>query len=900
MSESFDVRETRWNLVEVAQDRINALAAAADGVQCVEVAELRVQRVDGFTQNPTAVDVDPTGSSSTGDLAGDAFAVLTDRRVSRLLGAPEGSALEFATAPVISLLSSGAAVVHLAQTWQRLPIFQASATVRFSPQGLVQKISSRLVTIENAPDLAPTLDAEEAIVKAATFVSNETFEANVQASKPDELHRPHSFEQGPFGDVVRTRLRWFWQPDDLRLAWESSFLLPGKEGRWRVLIDAHDGTLLYRQEVTRRIAATALVYPLSADGERGLQLIPRAVDQPNFLLDLRGLDRDPSVPTDWVAANETSGPTIHAVDAETGDPMSGRGTGKTLSLAFEPADPEGDEQFVLNAFFLSCTAYDVAHMVGFREGDGSYIRGNPSVSTDRTTVLVHDDEDSSWWDPGDPLNVLDGGPTLHLGTRDVTHDALDPTVVLHEYFHGVTGQLVGGHANSASLEWPQSRGLAEGWSDYVACALTRATAIAPRSTGDPKGLRGVPYDESYHATLGDLSDRELDEFGIGERWAATLLALDRAVVVPEARGHLLQVVADSWKTIENPSLQDAREDLLAAHRDRLASGRDNLSVSSGTRAVLQQVLAGQGLSGYARALSPSEFEPDTTPAGPEYVEYRQSALRPKLSNLTTFPTLAGLVGYDEAGRNLHTYLINDEARLIEQWGVTPWAGSCTALVPFRNGHDNLLLTYDGENGQCRIGKLDFRSGTYAPSSEVAGTPGWTHVGTLAVGGHAHLVFYDTESGRVQVDQVKEDGSGTATVLDATWEPGWTSLVSLEVDGEPLLVRYNEATGGSSIVKPGEDSASFVDVNSALLSPGWTNLRTFTRQGETRVLMASAARRGFTIYRVLDGELIPTTVCDLPYKRSTLLPFSGPDGVPYFVGYDAERGRAVAAYIQGLA
>jgi extracellular elastinolytic metalloproteinase len=900
MSESFDVRENRWNLVEVPQDRTNALAAAADGVQCVEVAELRVRRVDGFTQNPAAVDVDPTGSSSTGDLAGDAFAVLTDRQVSRLLGAPEGSAMEFATAPVISLLSSGASVVHLAQTWQRLPIFQASATVRFSPQGLIQRISSRLVTVENAPELEPTIKAEEAIVKAAGYVSDETFEPTLRSGKADEVHQPHTFEPGPFGDVVRTRLRWFWEPERLRLAWESSFLLPGKEGRWRVLIDAGDGTLLYRQEVTRRIAATALVYPLGADGERSLQLIPRAVDQPNFLIDLRGLDRDPSVPTDWVADNATTGPTIHAVDADTREPVSGRATGTTLPLAFEPADPEGDEQAVLNAFFLSCTAYDVAHIVGFREADGSYIRNNPSVSTDRTTVLVHTDDDSSWWDPGDPLNALDGGPTLHLGAREVTHDALDPTVVLHEYFHGVTGQLVGGHANTASLEWPHSRGLAEGWSDYVACALTRATAIAPRSTGDPKGLRGVPYDESYHATFGDLSDRELDVYDLGERWAATLLSLDRAVVVPEARGHLLQIVADSWKTVENPSLEDARDDLLAAHRDRLASGRDNLSVSSATRSTIWQVLAEQGLSGSARSLSPSEFQPDTTPAGPEYVEYRQSALRPRLSVLTTFSTLSGLVGYDEAGRNLHTYLVNDEARLIEQWGVTPWAGSCTALLPFRNGLDDLLLTYDAYTGLVRIGKLDLPSGTYAVIYESTGTTGWTHFTTFMLNGHPHVVCYNAESGRVQLDQVKQDGTGTVTVLDTTWEPGWTSFVPFDAEGATHLLRYNTATGAMSIVKPGGDSSSFVDVKSGFLSPGWTYTRTFARQGETRVLMAAEGRRGVTIYRIADADLVPTTVCDLPYARTTLLPFSGANGVPYFVGYDAERGRAVAAYIQGLA
>jgi extracellular elastinolytic metalloproteinase len=82
---------------------------------------------------------------------------------------------------------------------------------------------------------------------------------------------------------------------------------------------------------------------------------------------------------------------------------------------------------------------------------------------------------------------------LGLVTSTKRHTAFDSTVVFHEFTHGVTTRLVGGRKNRNTLNAPQSRGMGEGWSDYIACIINNTTVVGAWVFNKPGGIRGFPW-----------------------------------------------------------------------------------------------------------------------------------------------------------------------------------------------------------------------------------------------------------------------------------------------------------------------------------------------------------------------------------------------------------------------
>jgi extracellular elastinolytic metalloproteinase len=84
------------------------------------------------------------------------------------------------------------------------------------------------------------------------------------------------------------------------------------------------------------------------------------------------------------------------------------------------------------------------------------------------------------------------------------HTALDSSVIFHEFTHGVTSRLVGGPLDNNSLASPQSDGMSEGWSDYIACTVNDANVVGAWVENDPAGFRRHLYNDSYPNRFGDL------------------------------------------------------------------------------------------------------------------------------------------------------------------------------------------------------------------------------------------------------------------------------------------------------------------------------------------------------------------------------------------------------------
>ena len=266
-----------------------------------------------------------------------------------------------------------------------------------------------------------------------------------------------------------------------------------------------------------------------------------------------------------------------------------------ISVLFDPKDPKGIDQKVLNLFYLCCYAHDFFYLLNFRELDGNFQMNNfgrGGLAGDAVSARVFDMRVSG---TAHMDSQVDGfAPIMRVGSVSQKngpprHCALDADVIIHEYTHGVTTLLVGGRIDPTALESPQSRGMGEGWSDYIACVLTKKNVVGSWVVDDPAGIRNFPYDSDYPLHFGHLGQlvtkkgitvdlrpsdpitrRRFEEHNIGEIWCATLLELNREIGEKLA----VQLVIDALKlSPTNPSFLDERDAILEALDDMLSAGK---------------------------------------------------------------------------------------------------------------------------------------------------------------------------------------------------------------------------------------------------------------------------------------------------------------------------------------
>lgn len=186
--------------------------------------------------------------------------------------------------------------------------------------------------------------------------------------------------------------------------------------------------------------------------------------------------------------------------------------------------------------------------------------------------------------------ALQGGASVHATlARPVRDGDLDIGLIIHEYGHGVSSRLTGGGSNPNCLLLVHSRGMAEGWSDWWALAMTAmlgergedSRGLATYLLGgasDRQGIRRFPYSTDLRInplTLGDFA-LSTEEHDLGEIWALALWELYWKLV--DAHGFdpdlyqgsggnnlALQLVMDALKLQPcNPTFLEARDAILAA------------------------------------------------------------------------------------------------------------------------------------------------------------------------------------------------------------------------------------------------------------------------------------------------------------------------------------------------
>lgn len=155
---------------------------------------------------------------------------------------------------------------------------------------------------------------------------------------------------------------------------------------------------------------------------------------------------------------------------------------------------------------------------------------------------------------GDFFNFADGAsPQMRLfaSPHGGSHAAADPTIVIHEYFHGVCSRLVGGAAVSEPFTTHEAQGLVEGICDYFAVTIlgkvARARPQAPPVTRiGPLFKPGTGIRDYAGSPTSMPTKIPKDIYRTGQIWCAAVL---------EARGILAATYGDDnadrfvWATL---------------------------------------------------------------------------------------------------------------------------------------------------------------------------------------------------------------------------------------------------------------------------------------------------------------------------------------------------------------
>lgn len=588
MSREVDRRNFTQN--KVPSSRENALRALADDAtkSLPGNQSIRITKFDSTTGSASRI-VSDGGSAEQGNHIQRALDHA--KKIRKAFGFAPGQPGEFEADPHVSATSAGARVVHLHQLYKGIPIFQANLAIHFNPNDLLQETEGSTIEVSQDISAIPKLTVEEATLKAAQFVTTPEkkqevrrdpfggtmkrpvlnisgFNPKVIAAFENRPDVPTVLEAGPFQDEIKASLTWFPLDNDLRLTWEVILALPSYAEMYRVLVDSENGDILYSHQMTKMIAACGSVYLADGKAERKLQKFPIPLEEYGLPIP-KTLPK--AFPGSWVEKELTEGNCVTARLGERGKSLTG--TLKDGLVTFNPADPTGDDQKVLNIFYYNCYMHDFFYLLGFTEEFGNFQKVNfyeKGLAKDPVDARSYPEEVYGTANMSTPIDGR--SPVMNMGlVRDTErHTAFDSSVVFHEYMHGVTNRLVGGGMDDRALESPQSGGMGEGWGDYIACTINNTTTVGSWVIDNPAGIRGFPYDEKFPDHFGMIGTGRYDEVhNLGEIWCATLMQMNRNV------GKLLalQLVVDALKlSRSNPGFLDMRDSILKALEDMKTKG----------------------------------------------------------------------------------------------------------------------------------------------------------------------------------------------------------------------------------------------------------------------------------------------------------------------------------------
>jgi hypothetical protein len=388
--------------------------------------------------------------------------------------------------------SGNMAWVELQQRINGLPVFQGTIRGGFTRRGELARTTGTLATGIEASALAtaPSLAAPQAIVMAAAGVGWEIDEARLLETGTDAAGHL-MFAPAGMADVPRAWLLYFpLASGTARLAWAVQII--GDPFSFLVLLDAEDGTLLFRKNLTafQSQLATYTIYnddspaPLSPSTVlpgSGTQAPP--ISRSTFVL----VGNEPPNTFNTLGWIPDGGNTTEGNNVAAGIGVGGGGIeptvgfSRTFDFPYNPAPgnpPPGEaptlsdyqKGVVTNVFYWTNVYHDRLYRLGFTEAAGNFQQdtfGRGGAGGDRVVAATFSSGNNASFS-----TPFDGSPgQLRLmgftGPDPDRPSGLDRETIVHELTHGTSNRLHG----TTGLSQNMAKGMGEGWSDFYAHAL---------------------------------------------------------------------------------------------------------------------------------------------------------------------------------------------------------------------------------------------------------------------------------------------------------------------------------------------------------------------------------------------------------------------------------------------
>jgi Fungalysin metallopeptidase (M36)/Bacterial Ig domain len=392
--------------------------------------------------------------------------------------------------------------VDFEQRVNGLPVFQGLIRGGFTASGELVRTTGPLAAglVAAALPTAAGISAAAAVSRAAENVGWQVPEASLTEKSVEAAGTRVTFDRATMTDDATASLVYFpLAPGAARLAWEAQIW--GDPHVYLVVLDAEDGTVLFRKNLTsfQTQPATYVVY--SADSPAPLSpttAVPGANTQAPFIarstITLIGNEAPNTFNNlGWMTDGSngvnghTDGNNVEAgmdlvlpngVDA----PIPG--ANRVFDFAYDPAVQEPATAAYRNGeaaqmFYWANIFHDRTYLLGFTEAARNFQHdnfGRGGLGNDRLSAEGQNCDDPPQCPTVNnafftsPVDGFRGRMQMHLfpGPIPDRSSGLDQEVVLHELTHGLSNRL---HNNSRGLVSNMSRGLGEGWSDFFARAL---------------------------------------------------------------------------------------------------------------------------------------------------------------------------------------------------------------------------------------------------------------------------------------------------------------------------------------------------------------------------------------------------------------------------------------------
>jgi hypothetical protein len=384
--------------------------------------------------------------------------------------------------------------VELEQRVNGLPVFQGTLRGGFTASGELARTTGLLASglDEGALPAVPSLTAPEAVVAAATSVGWQVDVAQLTQTAVDSSGRL-TFAAAGMADSPMAWLTYFpLGPGVARLAWVTT--IAGDPQSYLVLIDAVDGTLLFRKNLTafQSQPATYAIYasdspaplsPTTAVPDSGLQ----APAVPRTTMTLVGNELPYTFNTlGWIAdgENATLGNNVVA-GLDVGSVIRlAPGAARLFDFPYNPApglpppgaaptDLAAQNGEVTNVFYWTNVFHDRLYLLGFTEAAGNFQEqnfGRGGRAFDNVFAIAQESSGANNANFTTPPDGIFGTMRMYLftGPNPDRTSSLDQEVMLHELTHGLSDRL---HGNASGLVTNMAIGMGEGWSDFYARAL---------------------------------------------------------------------------------------------------------------------------------------------------------------------------------------------------------------------------------------------------------------------------------------------------------------------------------------------------------------------------------------------------------------------------------------------